>query len=261
LVIDQKHYGPTALVTGASDGIGRAFASELAAAGFHLVLVARRGSVLDEVAREISARHNITTRVVAADLASRTGVQQVIDATKSDDIGLIVLSAGFGTSGNFVDGIIDDELQMIDVNCRAVAELSHHFGKRLAQRKRGGLVLLSSLVAFQGVPRTANYAATKAYVQSLAEGLQHELRPHGVDVVASAPGPVGSGFAQRAQMQMGKTTPGDVVARQTLAALGRKTTVRPGWLSKLLGWSLAFLPRVGRVRVMSVVMGGMTKHR
>jgi hypothetical protein len=118
---------------------------------------------------------------------------------------------------------------------------------------------MSSVVAFQGVPRAANYAATKAYVQSLAEGLRAELRPLGVDVVASAPGPVHSGFAERAGMRMGLALTPSAVASATLAALGRRGTVRPGWLSKLLGWSLALLPRWVRVRVMALVMGGMAQ--
>jgi hypothetical protein len=118
---------------------------------------------------------------------------------------------------------------------------------------------MSSLVGFQGVPRAAHYAATKAYVQSLAEGLHHELMPLGVDVLASAPGPVHSGFAGSANMQMGLAQrPQDVVAA-TLTALGRRATVRPGWLSKVLEWSLKPLPRWGRVRMMGVVMGGMTR--
>lgn len=150
---------------------------------------------------------------------------------------------------------------MVDVNCRAVAALAHAFGRTLAERGRGGLVLMSSLVAFQGVPRAANYAATKAYVQSLAEGLHTELAPFGVDVIASAPGPVHSGFARRAGMVMGLAAQPAVVAEATLRALGRRTTVRPGLLSKLLELSLAVLPRWGRVRMMAKVMGGMTKHR
>jgi uncharacterized protein len=111
------------------------------------------------------------------------------------------------------------------------------------------------------VPWSANYAATKAYVQTLAEALHLELAPAGVDVLVSAPGPVATGFARRANLMMGKALRSSDVARATLEALGRGTTVRPGWLSKLLGYSLAMLPRSGRVRVMSLVMGGMTKHQ
>jgi uncharacterized protein len=120
---------------------------------------------------------------------------------------------------------------------------------------------MSSLLAFQGTPRAAHYAATKAYVQSLAEGLRVEWAPLGVDVIACAPGPIHSGFAARANMKMAQALPAEVVARVTMQALGRRTTVRPGWLSKLLGWSLAMLPRAAQVRVIGQVMNGMTAHQ
>jgi short-subunit dehydrogenase len=245
-------------VTGASEGIGREFARHLAREGFKLVVVARRRAALEALASELSGAE---VRVVEADLGTSEGVRQVAEQTRGLDVGLLVASAGFGTSGNFLDGELEAELSMIDVNCRAVAALTHHFGQRLVGRGRGGLVLLSSLVAFQGVRRAANYAATKAWVQSFAEGLSLELAPHGVDVLACAPGPVRSGFDARANMKMGQAATPDVVAAGALAALGRVGTVRPGWLSKVLEWSLMFLPRWGRVRMMSVVMGGMTSHQ
>jgi hypothetical protein len=256
----RARFGPWAVVTGASDGIGREFSLRLAEAGLNLVLVARRGDVLARLADELRERHGITTLGAAADLAKPSGIDAVVERISELNVGLLVAAAGFGTSGPFIDSKLGDELDMIDVNCRAVAALSHHFGRRFAQQRRGGIVLMSSLVAFQGVPRAANYAATKAYVQSLAEGLRIELAPFGVDVVASAPGPVLSGFAKRADMHMSMGLTPKSVAQATLDALGRRGTVRPGWLSKLLEASLAFLPRWGRVRMMGVVMGGMTKH-
>jgi uncharacterized protein len=253
-------YGPWAVVTGASDGIGRAVARELAAAGVHLVLAARRKDVLDTLGAELSARHGVETRCVGVDLSERAGVEALLAGTLDLDVGLLVAAAGFGTSGAFLESSVETELVMIDVNCRAVAALSHAFGRRFVARGRGGLVLLSSLVAFQGVPRAANYAATKAYVQSLAEGLRIELAPQGVDVVASAPGPVHSGFGARASMRMSLAQSPEEVARGTLAALGRWGTVRPGFLARFLELSLALLPRWGRVRMMGVVMRGMTNH-
>lgn len=257
----RARYGPWAVVTGASDGIGREFAQKLAEAGLDLVLVARRELALSRLAETLRAQTGVAVRVLAADLGTPEGVAAVVAGCADLDVGLLVASAGFGTSGPFLDGSLDEELAMIDVNCRAVAALSHHFGQRLAKRGRGGLVLMSSLLAFQGVPRAANYAATKAWVQSFAEGLRAELRPLGVDVVASAPGPVRSGFDARANMKMGMALAPGVVAADTLAALGRRTTVRPGFLSKFLEASLMFLGRWGRVRMMGVVMGGMTRHQ
>ena len=136
-----------------------------------------------------------------------------------------------------------------------------HFGQRFRQLGRGGVVFMSSLLAFHGTPRAAHHAASKACVQTLAEGLRVEWASLGADVIASAPGPIASGFAKRANMHMAQAMPAEVVARVTLGALGRKTTVRPGWLSKLLGWSLAMLPRQGRVFVITQVMKGMTAHQ
>jgi hypothetical protein len=254
----RDRYGPWAVVTGASDGIGREFAARLAEAGVHLVLAARRRELLDALASELASAHDVHTLAISVDLATHAGVDDLVARTRDLDVGLLVASAGFGTSGPFLDGELGEELAMIDVNCRAVAALSHAFGRRFVERKRGGIALMSSLLAFQGVPRAANYAATKAYVQSFAEGLRLELKPHGVDVVASAPGPIRSGFAARASMTMGLAqTPRDV-AGATLASLGRRGTVRPGWLSKFLEAALLFLPRWGRVRMMGVVMAGMT---
>jgi len=255
----RDSYGPWAVVTGASDGIGRAFAACLAEAGFNLVLAARRQEMLDQVADRLHRAHDVQVETVSVDLATESGVAELLARTRHRDTGLLVASAGFGTSGPFLDAPLDDELRMIDVNCRAVAALSHAFGRRFVDRHRGGIVLMSSLVAFQGVPRAANYAATKAYVQSLAEALRLELKPFGVDVIASAPGPIHSGFAARASMKMGLAQTPDDVAGPTLAALGSRATVRPGWLSKLLETSLMCLPRRGRVRMMGAVMAGMTK--
>lgn len=254
----RERYGPWAVVTGASDGIGRELARALAAAGLDLVLVARRRPRLEELAAELGQRHDVATRVLAADLGPVEGARTVMAETEDLDVGLLVASAGFGSSGNLVESRLEDELAMVDVNCRALLALSHGFGRRLARRGRGGIVLLSSILAFQGVPRAANYAATKAYVQSLAEGLHAELAPLGVDVLASAPGPTHSGFADRASMRLGLAQSSSSVARATLGALGRRTTVRPGWLSKLLGYPLAALPRWGRSRIVGRVMKGMT---
>jgi uncharacterized protein len=254
-------YGPIALVTGASDGIGRAFARELARRGYNLVLVARRKAQLDVLANELDLGNRTLCTVIAADLGRPEGIAAVLEQTAARDIGLLVAAAGFGTSGNFIDQPLDAELEMIDVNCRAVAALTHGFGQRFAARGGGGIVLMSSIVGFQGVPRAANYAATKAFVQSLAEGLRPELAAKGVDIVACAPGPIASGFAARANMVMNRCDPPEVVAAETLDALGRKGIVRPGLLAKLLEAAFTGMPRWGRVKIMTLVMRGMARGK
>lgn len=258
----RARYGPWAVVTGASDGIGREMARAVAAAGVNVVLVARRAAVLAELAAELQeANPGVQARGRALDLAHPEAFDALAAETAGVDVGLLVAAAGFGTSGSFLDADAEQEREMLAVNCGAVLRLSLDFGRRLAARGRGGIVLLSSIVAFQGVPRAAHYAATKAYVQTLAEGLRGELAPRGVDVLASAPGPVKSGFEARARMRMGATVSPAAVAEETLAALGgRRATVAPGWLSKLLSYSLRPLPRFARVRIMTGVMRGLTQH-
>lgn len=196
-----------------------------------------------------------------ADLADEAAVASLVDATQALDVGLLVAAAGYGTSGPLMDAPLERELNMLDVNCRAVLALSHAFGRRFAGQGHGGIVLFGSLVGFQGVPRAANYAATKAYIQSLGEALHVELAPKGVDVLVAAPGPVDSGFAARADMRLGPALKPDTVAAATLNALGRRATVWPGPLSKLLIGSMAPLPRWARVRMMARIMGGITKHQ
>jgi short-subunit dehydrogenase len=256
-----RRYGPWAVVTGASEGIGLAFARNLAARGLNIVLTARRVDLLDALSKQLAAEHHVECLVHAADLTGPDAVQRLVAATEHLDVGLLVAAAGFGTSGPLLGSRLEEEIGMVELNCTSVLAQTWHFGRRFSRRGRGGIVLMSSLLARCGVPRAANYAATKAYVQSLAEGLRSELSAKGVDVIASAPGPISSGFAGRANMRMTLALQPDVVARVTLEALGRRTTTRPGWLSKLLDWSLAITPRWVQIVIIGQVMKGMTAHQ
>ncbi len=253
----MRRFGPAALITGASDGIGRAFAAQLAEQGFDLILVARRDAALQELAMDLGTRFGVDVRVLAMDLSDPSAVPELMSLTESTPVGLVVAAAGFGSIGPFLDQDRASEINMVDLNCRSVVELSYGFGQRMSASRRGGIVLFGSLVGFNGAPLSATYAATKGFVQSFAEGIAAEMRPHGVSVLSVAPGPVGTGFAARAGMQMGQAATPEMVARSALAALGRRTTVRPGFMAKFLGWSLAMLPRWGRVRVMGIIMKGM----
>ncbi len=149
----RQRYGPWAVVTGASSGIGRGLAVELARCGLSLVVVARRAEILEELANELHLLGAPEVRVISADLGTAHGVEQVQKNTADLDVGLLVASAGFGTSGDFLDSPAEAELEMLAVNCRAVLALSHSFGRRFVQRGGGGLVLLGSIVGFQGSAR------------------------------------------------------------------------------------------------------------
>ena len=226
-----------------------------------MVLVARRSELLDEVASVIEGNFGVQTVKFVADLSEPALVDALVSACSPLNVTYLVAAAGFGSSGDLIHSDIANERRMLRLNCEAVMVLCREFGRRMVEQRRGAIVLFSSIVAFQGVPKSAHYAATKAYIQSLAEGLAVELKPHGVCVVSSAPGPIETGFGVRAGMRMGQAAlQPQIVALQTLASIGVRTTVRPGALSKILGWGLAALPRPLRVRVMGRVMQNMTKR-
>lgn len=255
----KNKYGEWAIVTGASSGIGLELARALANAGFNLIINARNLEQLQSVAQDLKKKHPINIKIVDADLSESSGVEKIIQSAQNLNVGLLINNAGYGTSGLFVNASLQTEINMLRVNCEAVLSLTHYFSEAFKQQHRGGIIFLSSLVAFQGVPYAANYAATKAYIQSFAEALAVELAPFGVDVLAAAPGPVNSGFGERARMNMNKTMDASAISIPILKALGRSSTVVPGFLSKVLVYSLRTVPRWAKVRIMKQVMFGFTK--
>lgn len=257
-VAELRRFGDWAVVTGASDGIGREIALRLAALGLNVVLVARREDALSRLAGKIESMGG-RALVLPFDLAGPGSAAKLEEASAALDPGILIHCAGFGSGGDFLDAGLPDELAMLDVNCRAVLELTHRFARRFTARGRGALVLLSSIVAFQGVARSANYAATKAYVQSLGEALAQELRPAGVQVLTAVPGPTDSGFAARARMRLGATDSARTVAVDIVDALAAgKSKVVPGRLGKLLFYALMTAPRSLRVLIMKRIMRTMT---
>ena len=255
----RAKYGEYALITGASSGIGAEFAEQLAAAGLSLVLVARRKDRLDALAQRLRAAHGTTTEVIELDLTAGGAVAELARRAAGLDVGLVVASAGVVTSGPFLGSDLAAESALLHLNLMVPAELAHVYGRVLARRGRGGVILVSSAVAFSPVPYTANNAAAKAYTASLGLALHHELRPVGVDVLTLAPGPVRTEGAVAAEgIDFGKLPvpamqPAPVV-RAALHALGRKPLVIPGALNKVSDFAGKYLtPR----RVQTAMFGAL----
>jgi uncharacterized protein len=194
---------PVALITGASSGIGLELARVFAAHGHELVLVARRQDRLDELATELAATGQPRPTVLTADLERREGAAKIATelATRSLEPAFVVNNAGFGLSGAAAALSRDEQLGMIDLNVRALTELSLMFVDSLAHH-RGGILNVASIAAFLPGPGMAVYYATKAYVLSFTEALHRELSSHGVRVTALCPGPVPTEFQARSQMQL-----------------------------------------------------------
>jgi short-subunit dehydrogenase len=188
--------GKWALITGASAGIGMAFAEELAAGGTKLVLTARRKDRLDELARRLSATYKVATEVFPADLADVHAPEKIFAFTreKGIEIDLLINNAGFGQYGELQAVETQRLLDMVQVNCHAVVHLTRLYLPEMVARRRGDILILASTASFQAVPYISTYAATKAFDLLFAEGLAEEMKPHGIRVCALCPGSTESEF-------------------------------------------------------------------
>lgn len=192
----------TALITGASSGIGLALATEIAAHGHDVVLVSRRRDALEAVAGMVEGKYGVRAVVIPADLRLPDAAQNLYDAVSEQklEIDLLVNNAGFGLGGEFVETNMQLETDMIQVNVTALTQLTKLFGRAMVRRRTGRVMNVASTAAFQPGPLMAVYYATKAYVLSFSEALAEELRETGVTVTALCPGATATAFAETAQI-------------------------------------------------------------
>jgi hypothetical protein len=252
-----QRYGPAALVLGASEGLGAEFARQLAHRGLDVVLVARRAEALAQLKAELETGARRTVHTVVADLAAPSALATVTTATAALDVGLVVYNAALSPLGGFLAQSLDENLKAIDVNVRGPVTFAHHYGRAMAARGRGGLVLLSSLTAFQGSPFVATYGATKSFNLAFAEGLWFELRAQGVDVLSVCAGATKTPNLLKAAPDgaPGMLEPSQVV-REALDALGRGPTMIPGVFNRFASFLMRrLLPR----RATIAIMGQQTK--
>jgi short-subunit dehydrogenase len=244
--------GKTALVTGASSGIGLDLAKRFAAEGYDVALVARSEGKLTEVARAIEAEHKVRAHVVTADLAEPRAADALMAklAERGIEVDVLVNNAGYACYGAFSETDLADELNMIQVNIVALTHLTKLVVRQMVAKKAGRVLNVASTAAFQPGPLMAVYYATKAYVLSFSEALANELAGTGVTVTALCPGPTKTGFQARAQMEQSKLVRGkEIMTAETVARIGYaglmkgKTVVIPGVSNKMMAQAVRFLPR------------------
>lgn len=246
-------YGPWALIAGASEGIGEAFAHALARRGLKLILLARREDKLRATAAAITGRHRVEVEYLACDLADPELEARVRAGVGEREVGLLIYNAAYSRVGGFFEQPLADKLRTIDVNCRGPLILAHTLGESMLARGRGGIVLMGSLAGEQGSPRLATYAASKAFDRTLAESLWGELRERGVDVLACVAGATRTpGFEAVASASKAPVMEPDAVAEAALAMLGREPSMIPGLANRLSAFVLARLPTRARIRIMDL---------
>lgn len=259
-----KKYGPWALVTGASSGIGDAFARLLAQHGFNLVLAARRRDRLEALAAELKKAHGIDARPAVCDLSQPDFIDALAPVIEGLEIGLLINNAGFGTTGALVDNALQRELDLLDVNCRAPLVLAHALGGPMRQRGKGGIVFVSSVLGFRPAPFLANYAASKAYTLYLGEALYEEMAPYGVDVLAVCPGGTRTEFFKEEDAQTFRNLmrlsapilldPADV-PQKAMDDLGKTGSSVVGLANELTVFSNRFVPRGLGTKLLGSVIG------
>lgn len=257
-----SRYGPWAIVAGASEGIGAAFTHALASRGLNLVLVARRAPPLVDLADQLESRYKVSVQPLALDLAEPGSVAELLTVTSDREVGLLVWNAALSVMGPFLDQPVEAHLMELEVNVRSPMTVVHALATGMVTRKRGGIILLSSLSGMQGTALVANYAATKAWNRVLAEGLWYELGKSGVDVLACIAGATDTPGYRSSAPRPGSD--GNVpvqqpaeVAAEALEALGRVPGIITGRKNRLAAGLMRFLPRRAVVRFMGRTMDRM----
>lgn len=248
-------YGPWCVVVGASEGIGEAFATHLAAADLNVVLVARRMDPLNVLARRLIAEFGVECVPVSLDFGELDAGERLAAATEEFDVGLAVYNAALSRIGPFLEYPTSDRVSEVMVNCVGPVTVARHFGERFSGRDRSGLILMSSLAGFQGSPLVANYAATKAYNRILAEGLWEEFSGRNIDVLACNAGatltPAYVNSRPKALRFAPREMTAEAVAIEALESLGRGPTMVAGRANRLAAFLMhRVLPRRTAIRIM-----------
>ena len=246
----QAKYGDYALITGASAGIGRAFAQQLAAKGLNLILIARRYSKLQTLANDLSSQYPIDVLPVELDLTRHNFMDLLLQKTNHLDIGLLVNNAGRGSIAPLAQSDPAVLEQLVILNCLAPTLLANHFGRLMAERGHGGIIFLGSVVGYHASPYIAAYSASKVFNIYMAEALWYELGKQGVDVLSLSPGGTETEFQRVSNMSAGPlvATP-EKVAALGLKSLGKKASVIHGWHNKIWAFFNRLLPRQWDIRL------------
>lgn len=240
-------YGQWALITGGTAGIGLALAKQAASQGMDIILVARRVDLLAQTQKAIQDQYQVKVKMIELDLTLDSALDMLFEETKNLDVGLLIPNAGIELNGLFINSSLEENRKLLRLNTEVPMVLTHHYGRKMAARNKGGILLISSGFGYQGVPYIANYSATKSYILTLGEALNVELKNYGVDVTVLSPGLTKTAMTDNSTIDFDKlpvlSMSADTVAEIGMQALGKKSTVVTGFVNKFFIWQNRLIPR------------------
>jgi len=257
----KEKYGSVAMVAGASEGLGAAYAHALAREGFDLVLIARRSEQLQMSATEIQEKYGVKVSPISCDLSEPNSLQRIVNSIGSIEIDFLVYNAAQPFIGPFLNQEPGGYLKMTTTNIITPLELVHYFGGEMITRGRGGIVIMTSLAAFQGSPFISTYSAAKAFTLTLAEGLWFEWKNKGVDIIGccagatTTPNYIRSNPAPSGWLRPRVQTPDEVVA-ECLQKIGKTPSLITGWGNRIASF---FMRKIFSRKLAVAIMGITTK--
>lgn len=261
----KEKYGPWAVITGGSSGIGEEMAKIIASKGINIVLVARRQNVLDEKAQILKKQFGIEVETISADLTKKNDLDKVLKETENLEVGLLIPNAAIENHGFLVDIELEKELAAVQMDITSVLTMTHHYGKKMSDRGHGGILLVSSMIGHVPNPYFSNYSGIKAYIAYMGFSLHYEMKQRGVDVTVLSPGPTDTPMLQGAgggmdisKMPMTIQQP-DYVAQLAIDGLGKKPHVIPGKKNTIMVRMTKMMPIAKAInsggKMMDKVMG------
>ena len=253
-----KKYGQWALVSGGSTGIGLALAKQAASCGMDIILVARRAEFLALAQKAIQDQYKVRVNIIELDLTSASALEKLFEATKNLEVGMLIPNAGIELNGLLINTSLEANIKLLRLNVEVPMALVHHYGRTMAERHKGAILLVSSGFGYQAIPYIANYSASKAYILALGEALNVEFKEFGVDVTVLSPGLTKTSMTDDSTINFNKlpviSMSPELVAKIGFNTLGRKATVITGILNKFYVWQNRFVPRNIPVKIFGLLV-------
>jgi uncharacterized protein len=256
----EEKYGKWALVTGASSGIGKSFAKYLASKGINIVMISRSEPRLYEVSEEIIKTYSVLTIILPADLSKEESVNKIVQRLENIQVGILVNNAGYSLTGDFIDGSLDAQTDLMKINSLIPMQLSYYFAKKMKAFGKGAIINIASVSGFMPLPGWNVYAAAKAFLISFSKSLWYELKTHNIDVLVVCPGAAKTEFYKVSKTKLRGIDPDELVI-ESFKNLGKKPIAYFGFSNRFIAFVMKFLPSKISLKLGAEAVNNMSTNK